>query len=391
MAEKKLYVRVRGKVIGPFDFQQLKSLRDRGQFRRFHEVSEDRQKWVAASSIPEFFPDPEGRKAQEQEGQLVESQTTALVTQQSAAIKENEMAISASPAKWYYIDANGERRGPVSKDSLLKLWEKGEITSTTDVWKEGMTDWLPISSLETPGFSSEGATGTLGGTLERPRVVADGWTALKNFAVDPVGGLPPLCRALGGGGAMALGLVFCLIFDACLVLGFVLTLYEIGNGFSPDILAPREKVRLLNIQEVIGNPREMAFGIREDKDLAKLKLIMKVFLLALLPFTSLAIAITIIRAITSGSGNIGSDFLISGSALLPIGFLSPIAALLGPGNWEVIFFLYFMMLCLTILVLNSAFTRIIKLSDRGAIFAIPSCLILTVWLSKVVAAAVIFR
>jgi S1-C subfamily serine protease len=56
MSDKQLYVRVRGKVTGPFEFQQLRSLRDRGQFRRFHEVSEDRKLWVSASTISELFP-----------------------------------------------------------------------------------------------------------------------------------------------------------------------------------------------------------------------------------------------------------------------------------------------------------------------------------------------
>lgn len=56
MNDKQLFVRVRGKVTGPFGLQQLQSLRDRGQFRRFHEVSEDRKRWVSASTISELFP-----------------------------------------------------------------------------------------------------------------------------------------------------------------------------------------------------------------------------------------------------------------------------------------------------------------------------------------------
>src|SRR4051812_11308826 len=54
--QTKLYVRVQGKVIGPLGLDQLRGLRDRGQFRQFHEVSADRQSWVAASTIVELFP-----------------------------------------------------------------------------------------------------------------------------------------------------------------------------------------------------------------------------------------------------------------------------------------------------------------------------------------------
>src|SRR5260370_32806690 len=56
MNDRQLYVRVRGKVTGPVGFQQLKSLRDRGQFRRCHEISDDRERWVCASTISELFP-----------------------------------------------------------------------------------------------------------------------------------------------------------------------------------------------------------------------------------------------------------------------------------------------------------------------------------------------
>src|SRR5262245_19349113 len=56
--QTKLFVRVQGKVIGPLSLEQLRGLRDRGQFRQFHEGSADRQTWVPASTIPELFPPP---------------------------------------------------------------------------------------------------------------------------------------------------------------------------------------------------------------------------------------------------------------------------------------------------------------------------------------------
>lgn len=51
-----LYIRSRGKILGPFSCEQLQLLRERGQLRRFHEVSEDRVTWVTAASLTELFP-----------------------------------------------------------------------------------------------------------------------------------------------------------------------------------------------------------------------------------------------------------------------------------------------------------------------------------------------
>ena len=36
MADARYYIRVRGKVLGPFDLAQLRKQRDRGQLSRFH-------------------------------------------------------------------------------------------------------------------------------------------------------------------------------------------------------------------------------------------------------------------------------------------------------------------------------------------------------------------
>jgi S1-C subfamily serine protease len=57
MAEKPLYIRIRANVTGPYGLQQLRTLRDRGHFRSFHEVSEDRQTWRVAATVAELFPD----------------------------------------------------------------------------------------------------------------------------------------------------------------------------------------------------------------------------------------------------------------------------------------------------------------------------------------------
>src|SRR5947208_1266646 len=73
--DAKLFVRVQGKVIGPLDHDQLRSLRDRGRFRSFHEVSPDRVSWRPASSVPGLVPagfvvcgldvtNPDGSKAE---------------------------------------------------------------------------------------------------------------------------------------------------------------------------------------------------------------------------------------------------------------------------------------------------------------------------------------
>jgi hypothetical protein len=98
----------------------------------------------------------------------------------------------------------------------------------------------------------------------------------------------------------------------------------------------------------------------------------------------LAGAICSIRAITNGRGNLGYDVLISGTILLPVGLFFPIAALLGPLNIEVIIIIYLLISCFIILILNSGFTRVVGLSDRGTILAVPATILITLWIVKVI-------
>jgi hypothetical protein len=62
MSDKQYYIRIRGKVRGPFDIAQLRALRERGQFTSFHEISEDRNLWTTASVLAELFG-PSGKAA----------------------------------------------------------------------------------------------------------------------------------------------------------------------------------------------------------------------------------------------------------------------------------------------------------------------------------------
>lgn len=45
---------------------------------------------------------------------------------------------------WYY-HSGGQQQGPVSDGELANLLQTGKINRTTPVWREGMTDWQPLS------------------------------------------------------------------------------------------------------------------------------------------------------------------------------------------------------------------------------------------------------
>lgn len=125
------YIRLRGKVLGPFTLEQLQGLRDQGRLSPFHELSQDRVQWVAASSVTELFAAPAPK----------ESRGTGKSSRRSKASRGT--AIAEPESVWHYVDAQGERRGPVPRADLDDLLRRGEIQRDSLVWREGMADWAP--------------------------------------------------------------------------------------------------------------------------------------------------------------------------------------------------------------------------------------------------------
>src|SRR5438067_44504 len=48
-------------------------------------------------------------------------------------------------ASWMIL-AGGEESGPYPEDELRALWNSGALGADAKVWREGMSDWVPIDS-----------------------------------------------------------------------------------------------------------------------------------------------------------------------------------------------------------------------------------------------------
>lgn len=140
MSNKQYFIRVRGQIRGPFTVAQLKSMRDRGQFHGFHEVSDDRRTWSTASSMADVFGGGAAAPAQAETATAVQTERPAEPTAQSTE-------------KWFYLGAGQKTIGPYSREQLAELWQQGTIDANTLVCKEGLPSWVAVSSpdLSIPG------------------------------------------------------------------------------------------------------------------------------------------------------------------------------------------------------------------------------------------------
>jgi hypothetical protein len=138
------YVRVRGRILGPLTWAQLRSLRDRGQLARFHEVSQDRHQWVGADSLAGLFPQAEAPRRPRSTSRKTSAADLPefLVVDDSAGGSGATGPATGEAPAWFFA-RDGARQGPVPVSELRRLAARGEIGSDTLVWKSGMADWTP--------------------------------------------------------------------------------------------------------------------------------------------------------------------------------------------------------------------------------------------------------
>jgi len=146
-----LFIRIRGKVRGPYTEDQLRRLVKRGQFGRMHEVSEDGSTWKRATSFPQLFPSPSATNddvAADHELPSLEP-VDDLATYPADNITDSPAASEATETGWYYRRED-QQYGPVDRTYLQNQLDSGVIAATEIVWREGMPDWAPAHSV--PGL-----------------------------------------------------------------------------------------------------------------------------------------------------------------------------------------------------------------------------------------------
>ena len=148
-----LYIRVLGRVKGPFEWDKLRVLVKRGQLSRIHEVSVNGQDWVKATEYPELFQTAP-TEIQQPNAAPLEPAPPEAVEEEPNVPKVSPLQdsyrmepIAPSAEEWFY-DQNGSPMGPVSFSVLQQLVATGQIFAHGRVWKEGMPDWAAAETIQ---------------------------------------------------------------------------------------------------------------------------------------------------------------------------------------------------------------------------------------------------
>jgi len=118
----RFYVRMNGKIRGPFDLDRLRSMRQRSRIGPRDELSADRRKWVLAGSVTDVFPD-------------------GFVG----------MEADANALDWHYM-RSGQQQGPVTLATLQALAQSDGLAPHDSVWKLGTPGWVLASQVSELAF-----------------------------------------------------------------------------------------------------------------------------------------------------------------------------------------------------------------------------------------------
>jgi hypothetical protein len=141
--ENQLYIRMRGRVLGPYDQEKLRSLARHGQLSRMHELSTDATNWVQASTYPELFISTDVAPTE------VGLESTSREVRESG--RSDGQLPRSCDQRWWYRKNNSDT-GPIDETTLQQMLASGNLGLDALVWTDGMPQWIPARQV--PSLSS---------------------------------------------------------------------------------------------------------------------------------------------------------------------------------------------------------------------------------------------
>jgi hypothetical protein len=211
------YIRMRGRVLGPYDQEKLQSLAKRGQLSRMHELSVDATNWVRASTYPELF--------------VVDELLITAASPQGPAEPHDGVQRQAQPPaptsrRWWYRK-NGAETGPVDETALQQMLAAGNVGPDDLVWTDGMGQWAPARNA--PGLLP----------VQSAPWLQEGWRGPVGARAEEKNGLSAsLCKAASNSRFWVVFIaVIAFVYAALAILTGIFALVQGANQHLPPVVA----------------------------------------------------------------------------------------------------------------------------------------------------------
>lgn len=131
---ERLYIRFKGRVLGPIELDKAIELVRRGQITRQNEVSVNGRNWQAAGSMHELFPNRSDRE---------------VISSPEASARSADTTTTL-----WYANFDGSNQGPTNEDGIKQWIGMAKISRNTLVWREGMTNWAEAGVVQPLWFAA---------------------------------------------------------------------------------------------------------------------------------------------------------------------------------------------------------------------------------------------
>lgn len=185
MSDDRVYIRFKGKTLGPLTLQKVQDLARRGQITRMHELSPDGISWVKAEEFGGVFQssrvvaDSNSSVSHGTSEEILAKDGNSLLAVSHATPRQGD--VPDQGVEWY-AHIGGENRGPMNTSAIQSAINSGQIAKDTLTWRAGFDEWRPASEsfpqsfgqdpLMNGGRSSQAAHGPA--TRTAPGIVASG-------------------------------------------------------------------------------------------------------------------------------------------------------------------------------------------------------------------------
>ena len=123
---------------------------------------------------------------------------------------------------WYYSQ-NNQQLGPIAEDQLKSMLRGSSLTGSTLVWKEGMSDWKPVTEVPELAISLTVSAPTLGPISSSYNQQANPYSAPQSQAIRSYSPQPAMGPPINGGGILAFSIFVTVM--CCMPFGIVGIVY----------------------------------------------------------------------------------------------------------------------------------------------------------------------
>lgn len=145
---------------------------------------------------------------------------------------------------WHFANRSGQQQGPVTASDLRAAFERGELDASTLVWRDGFSQWQPLSQVS----GELGIRGTAPPPLPRAMPASPAASTVPAAETrDPLAYVPPPKKRMSRGvlAAILIGVVLVVMAPLSIIAAIAISQYQdyVGKSQFSEAMAIADSLK----------------------------------------------------------------------------------------------------------------------------------------------------